>query len=521
MRPRSARWLAPALLAAAGVAAAVGWLIATGTSSQTAGTFRSSDALLNRIWTVSVKTARDMVVPGPLSVDALGRPCAIALRTVIVDGVVRDRCPYIGDQAVIDRTLFVSVPEDDAPVMRAMLLWYAHNQHRDGSIPQSPIFHARVVGFDYNAYWVEALHDYVLYTGDRALARSVWSSLVELMNRWYPRQLGANGLLVDRVGARDYAGIHRRGDTIAYFNAGYGVALEQAATVAGWLGHRRAAAEWRRRLPSLRRSFNGAFWDPGAHAYLDSPTGPKVHPEDGNAFAVLAGFASLARARAALDYLSRAIRQSYGNTLLDVDAWSHPGWGGLSNLRVYPFVGYFEVLARYAAGLDDSALELVRREWGYMVRNGPQQGMWENIGPHGGGPTNTLGQSWEHGWSSGAAPALTEEVLGVRPGTPGFGTFVAAPHPSGVAWARGRVPTPHGTISFSWSRTETSFDATVDAPVGGTVAIPMYGDVTVDGGRLHVRARAVPCDRTVVTVPPGRHTLELTRRFCRPPRVVR
>jgi hypothetical protein len=515
--PLRGRVLAPALVVAAAVAALVAWILVAGSgSTKTTGTFRSSDALLNRIWAVSVETARDMVVPGPLSVDALGRPCAIALRTVIIDGVARDRCPYIGDQAVIDRTLFASTLEDDAPVMRAMLLWYARNQHRDGSIPQSPIFHARVVGFDYNAYWVEAVHDYVLYTGDRALARAVWPSLVELMDRWYPQQLGASGLIVDRVGARDYAGIHRRGSTIAYFNAGYGVALEEAATVAGWLGHDGAAAGWRRRLPSLRRSFNRVFWDPDVRAYLDSPTGPRVHPEDGNAFAVLAGFAEGARSRSALDYLSRSIRQSYGNTLLDVDAWSHPGWGGLSNLRVYPFIGYFEVLARYAAGLDDSALELVRREWGYMIRNGPKQGMWENIGPHGGGPTNTLGQSWEHGWSSGAAPALTEEVLGVRPGTPGFGRFVAAPHPSGLAWARGRVPTPHGTISFSWSRTETAFEATVDSPVEGAVAIPMYGDVKVDGGRLRARTHLVPCDRTVVVLPPGRHTLELSRRFCRP-----
>jgi hypothetical protein len=501
-------------LAAVAAAAALAWYLVPGAGGdRSTGSFTSSDALLDRIWAVSVKTARDMVVPGPLSVDALGRPCPIALPAVIVDGVARDRCPYVGDQAVVDRTLLVSTPAD-VPVMRAMLLWYAREQHRDGAIPQSPIFHARVVGFDYNAFWIQALYDYVLYTGDRGLARTVWPNLLALTNRWYPRQLGPRGLLVDRVGARDYAGIHRRGRTIAYFNAGYGVALEQAAALAGWLGHRWQAARWRRRLAPLRHAFNRVFWDPRARAYLDSPTGPRVHPEDGNAFAVLAGFASRSRARSALGYLSRSIRQSYGNTLLDVDAWSHPGWGGLSNLRVYPFIGYYEVLARYDAGLDDSALELLRREWGYMVRNGPRQGMWENIGPHGGGPTNTLGQSWEHGWSSGAAPALSTEVLGIQPASPGFRTYTIAPHPSGLAWARGRMPTPHGSIGFGWSRSETSFDATVDSPVPGAITLPMYGDVRVDDGRLRVRARAIRCDRTVVQMPAGRHTIEVLRRFC-------
>ena len=120
-----------------------------------------------------MKTARDMVVPGPLTVDAEGRPCAITLKTVIIDGVLRDRCPYVGDQVVVGRTLLVST-FSDVPVLRSMLLWYAQHQHPDGSIPQSPIFHAKVVGFDYNAYWVQGLYDYVLYTGDVAFARRLW-----------------------------------------------------------------------------------------------------------------------------------------------------------------------------------------------------------------------------------------------------------------------------------------------------------------------------------------------------------
>ena len=41
-----------------------------------------------------------MVAPGPLTTDAEGRPCAIGLSEVLLDGFVRDRCPYVGDQAV-------------------------------------------------------------------------------------------------------------------------------------------------------------------------------------------------------------------------------------------------------------------------------------------------------------------------------------------------------------------------------------------------------------------------------------
>ena len=51
-------------------------------------------------------------------------------------------------------------------VLRDMLAWFAANQNADGSIPASPFREHSLVLVDYNAYWVESLYDYVLYTGD-------------------------------------------------------------------------------------------------------------------------------------------------------------------------------------------------------------------------------------------------------------------------------------------------------------------------------------------------------------------
>ena len=72
----------------------------------------------------------------------------------------------------------------------------------------------------------------------------------------------------------------------------------------------------------------------------------------------------------------------------------------LSRLQLPP-----ELLARFRAGLDASAINLIRREWGFMLTHGPQLTMWEDIGPWGGGPKNA-DPSFDHGWSSGAAPVL-------------------------------------------------------------------------------------------------------------------
>lgn len=441
-----------------------------------------------------------MVATGPLTTDAEGRPCAIALPTVLLDGLVRDRCPYVGDQAVSGLTLLVSTPSA-APVLKGMILWYAGAQHGDGSIPASPSMNGALTLFDYNAYWVEDVYDYVLYTGDLALARQVWPSLVKLMNTWYPAQMGPDGLLVDGLGPADYGYIPRTGTTVAYYNAGYVRALRLAAQIASWVGQAGQAGAWTARIAPVASAFTTAFWDGTVGAYRDATVGQVVHPEDGNVFAVLAGLATLTQARSALDYLAGHAWRPYGAAVADNDVWDGYPWGDNADQRVYPFISYFDVVARYQSGLDSTALALIRREWGYMLANGPRSTMWETIGADGGPPVDQT-PSYDQGWSSGAAPALTSYALGVQPASPGFGSYVAEPHPADLRWARGTVPTPHGTIVFSWAYGRGKMTAKVVAPVGGTIVLPADGAAKLDG-------RPIPTQRglTSVTVGPGSHTL--------------
>jgi hypothetical protein len=153
-----------------------------------------------------------------------------------------------------------------------------------------------------------------------------------------------------------------------------------------------------------------------------------------------------------------------GDTMVDSSAWNNSGWGYDATERIYPFISYFDVLARYAAGDDAGALDLLRREWGFMLANGPGT-MWENISAATGKPTDSV-PSWDHGWSSGAAPALTTQVLGVKPVAPGFAKFTVAPHPGDLQWAKGDVPTPHGTLHVSWKLVGGKPVVTVVAPRG-------------------------------------------------------
>jgi hypothetical protein len=445
------------------------------------GSFTSSDPLLNAIWQALVSTAGDMIAAGPIVTDSAGRSCAIDTKLVVLDGAVRDCCPYVGDLAVEGKTLLISNPAA-LPALRAMLLWFAANQHGDGAIPASPYDGGSAVLFDYNAYWIEDVYDYVLYTGDLGLLQQVWPNLVALIDTWYAAHVGPSGLLVNDLGPSDYAGFRRRGSTIAYYNAGYVRALRMAVQLANWTGDKSDAADWQSRITPVAAAFSKAFWDDKVGAFRDAPDGPVVHPQDGNVFAILAGLATPAQATSALDYLSQTTQRPWGDTIADNNVWDDPVFGDSTGERPYPFMSYFDVVARYQAGRAASGLELIRREWGYMLHNGPRSTMWESIGPDGGPPQSNYGPSWDHGWSSGAAPALTQFVLGVTPASPGFASFNAMPYPGVLAWARGDVPTPQGTIHFEWSRNGQKFTAKVVSPVPGTVTLPGHKPVSVPAG---------------------------------------
>lgn len=380
--------------------------------------------------------------------------------TLILDGTVRDRCPYVGDLAVTGLTL-LDAGRDPGP-LRNMILLFARLQRANGAIPASPLVHGPGVLIDYPAYWVEVVYDYALHTGDLGLVRQVWPNLVRVLDVYYPSGIDRGGLLSSRIGDGDYAFIRRRGPYVAYYNAQYLRALQFGVALAGWIGDAARARAWGAQASALATRIAAAFWDPSVGAFRDTTTGPVVHPQDGNVMAVLAGVGTTAQQRAALAYLGKADYRGYGNTIADDDVWDDPVWGYQAADRVYPFIGYFELVARFRLDLDDSGIDLLRREWGYMVRNGPGT-MWETIGPFGGFPEHG---SAAHGWSTGAAPALVEWVLGVRPTSPGYATFAVVPHTGDVGSASGDVQTPHGAIHVEWVHTGAHVTVRVTAPPG-------------------------------------------------------
>ena len=335
----------------------------------------------------------------------------------------------------------------------------------------------------------------MLYTGDTNYAALYYPNLVKLLDSWCPSVTDSHGLLDKGLngtgGYEDYAFLPRTGE-VTYYNALYALALLDAARLATTLGQGSDATRWQQREAGIASAINTYLWDPAAGAYLDSATAPARHAQDGNGLAILARVASPSQADSALNYLARTTEQQYGNAFMDNDTLLSDG-----AQRVYAFTSYMDIQARFLNGKADSAIDEIKRLYGWMAAQDPGTTDWEGIGA-GGSLYEGGGTSAAHGWSTGVLPALTNDLLGATPTGPGFATWNVQPHPGTVTWAQGQLPTPHGPLGVSWSNGSAGarFSMTVIAPPGttGDVAVPANGSavqVRVDGQLVFHKGKGI------------------------------
>lgn len=331
---------------------------------------------------------------------------------------------------------------------------------------------------DYPLWWVACTYDLFMYTGDTDFVVTYYQTMINVLDEFYPAITDNTTHLITKGigisgGYGDYAFLGRTGP-VTYFNALYVIALDNAASMATYLGHKQDVARWSARAKVVAAAINTYNFDNSVGAFFDGTCGATycdTHAQDGNSLSILSGTANSTRAQSALAYLSANNARFYGNAFYDNDVV-----GSGYSQRVYAFISYFEIEARFKTGLADSALEEIRRLYGWMETNDPGVTMWEGIS-EGGQPYEGGFTSLAHGWATGVVPALTNYVLGVMPQGPGFSTFSVKPIPGDVQWAKGVVPTPHGPISVAWDSDQALglFYLSVSAPAGtmGTVSVPV------------------------------------------------
>ena len=107
--------------------------------------------------------------------------------------------------------------------------------------------------------------------------------------------------------------------------------------------------------------------------------------------------------------------------------------------------------ALYLNGEETYAMELMTakhdRSWWNMIRAGSTI-TWEAWDLK-----YKKNLDWNHAWGAAPANIISRFVLGVRPLEPGFRKVLIHPQPGPLTEVAGSVPTPHGPISVSLSRT--------------------------------------------------------------------
>jgi alpha-L-rhamnosidase len=146
---------------------------------------------------------------------------------------------------------------------------------------------------------------------------------------------------------------------------------------------------------------------------------------------------------------------------------------------ITPYYGNYLLTAMARLGHRREAVQWMESYWGGMLGAGATS-FWEAWDPAwaGADPHARLeaddkvgyNASLAHGWSSGPAAWLMEEVLGVKALAPGFRRVEIRPALAGLEWAKGAVATPHGAVKVEILSDRVI--VTIPAGVEATVVLP-------------------------------------------------
>ncbi|HZQ44172.1 MAG TPA: alpha-L-rhamnosidase C-terminal domain-containing protein [Acidobacteriaceae bacterium] len=409
------------------------------------GSFESSDPLLNRIWETGAYTAH------------------LCMQDGVWDASKRDRGRWMGDTDVSGPVI-----ED---VFADKILLEDTLDRLLGADPKLPV-DQHVNGIPgYSSFWFTGVADFYRHTGDKAFLEREHERMLELLHvvdgEFDNRNIYANNskvwLYVDW--SPDLNGDTpetRRATTLEFVRA-----YREAAFLLHEIGDEANAAKYRERAETVKAA---------ADKYLTDASGTFGPRWETNAAAVISGAAGPDR----YDAIWRDVLSKVGQP-------AGPGLG--HGPIISPYYGDYVLRAMAEMNHRDAALAWIRQFWGGMIGEGATS-FWEAYDVdwyhedfHSSlQADNRSGYfvSLAHGWSSGPAAWLMEEVLGIKPTGAGFSTVSVRPDLVDLQWARGTMPTPHGLIKVDAHKKGSATEIVVDVPEGVVTRL----SVPVSGARV-------------------------------------
>jgi hypothetical protein len=370
---------------------------------RTLGSFRSDDDRLNRIWDVGVYTVK------------------LCMQDCLMDGIKRDRAPWLGDMAPEVCTIHSAFGFNDV---------VTHSI--DGMRKGTPMDKWMNGIPSYSMWWVFIQEELWMQHGNRTYLEEQHAYLADLLKK-FAGLVDAHGQeKIDGWAFIDWPTDPNKKAVSAGIHALLVLTFEKGARMMTALKDEETAAICNAAAVRMRK-------------IVPDANGSK-------AVAALLSLAGLGDARRISDDVLKA--------------------GGARGLST--FYGLFILQALTKSGDIDTALDFIRTYWGAMLDLGATT-FWEDFniewaenagrideltppgkkdvhGDYGGFCYVGYRHSLCHGWSSGPTPWLSRTVLGIQPIEPGFTRVRIAPQLGRLKWVEGAYPTPFGLIKVRHER---------------------------------------------------------------------
>ncbi len=409
-----------------------------------AGTFRSSDEALEKLYRVGLLTTRLCMLD--TYVD-----CPSRERVMWMDLAVEAPCSVYG-YGITD-------------LWRKGLFLLAQNTSTTG------VLNGAIKGFapcdydpmlvSYTMGYVNSVCDYYLHSGDRAAAEALFPTVMkqfEIISQF----LTPEGLVNEKWpgwgtyldwSAMDIGGVS------SCNNAIYLRMHKKMAVLARLLGKADVASNLEKRSEEIEKAYRKAFWREKEGLFIDSVYDGQPSPVRSQLANVMAVWSGAVKGEPARALLRRILDPAKLLPRTSGDYRLKPGFkpmtGGIVPIGT-PGSGFLMVQALFETGLAGEALAYLKDNWIPLGAGG-------TFAEHFSLDANT---SFCHGWGAGPTAQLPAYVLGIQPAAPGWREIRIVPQAGNLEWAEGTVPTPLGEIHVAWKKTVGKLQISYNVPPG-------------------------------------------------------
>lgn len=332
----------------------------------------------------------------------------------------------------------------DTALQRRYLVQVAQEQEVNGLMPA----YAPLTGDDYmvildsNCLWIRSLHNYLLYSGDMATARSLLPAAKKLMKllHSYTDSLG----MINNPPYPywlDHAQNDRRGANFN-LNGHYLGALEDFAKVMTWLGDQDGRI-YQKRADLLRQSLQNHLWDQSKGLFADA----FINGERSLMFSEHANGTALA-----LNIATAGQAQKIAGQLLAKD--NHNYIKRVSGITmVTPAMSYYLYKGLCEYGYVDEAFQMLQDRFDKMLLPNSNATLWEEWWLDATGRSGTLQKTSRSDAQTESAfpPALfAEYLLGFNPSKPGMKEIIIQKPNTGLNTIEATFPSPEGQVFVAW-----------------------------------------------------------------------